>query len=147
MARKTREEIREREREYWARPENREKKRQKDKRYYEKHKDKCLANSKKYIQEHPEQRKETCKRYYRNHVEEEAERQKEYLKKNREKQRAHWKVRDAIKTGRLAPQPCEKCGEQKASAHHDDYNFPLKVRWLCHRCHMSWHAKERKEKK
>lgn len=147
MPRKTREEAREWEREYWARPENRERKRQKDKRYYEKHKNKCLEYSKKYAQEHQEQRKETCKRYYKNHTEEEAERQKEYLKNNREKQRAHWKVYNAIKTGELTPQPCEKCGEQRAFAHHDDYEKPLVVRWLCHKCHMGWHAKERKDKK
>jgi hypothetical protein len=34
--------------------------------------------------------------------------------------------------------PCEICGE-KAEAHHDDYDKPLEVRWLCFKHHREWH--------
>lgn len=53
----------------------------------------------------------------------------------------------AIRGGRLIPQPCEICGadgtlsdgRNKVHAHHDDYNKPLKVRWLCADHHREWH--------
>ena len=45
----------------------------------------------------------------------------------------------AIKRGDLIRQPCEKCGASKVDAHHDDYTKPLKVRWLCRKCHRLHH--------
>jgi hypothetical protein len=56
-------------------------------------------------------------------------------------------VHMAIKAGILTRQPCETCntdgiqdtGFPKVSAHHDDYNQPLNVRWLCTVCHAIWH--------
>lgn len=47
----------------------------------------------------------------------------------------------AIKTHRLTPCACEKCGEEKTQAHHDSYAWEdrLKVRWLCTKCHAEHH--------
>lgn len=123
----------------------RERKRLKDKRYYERHKAELNAKSTQYNREHPEQRRATCKRYYENNLEKESLRQKKYLENNPEKYQAHLAVQRAIRSGDLIPQPCEMCGAKKASAHHDDYRKQLDVRWLCHKCHMSWHSKLRKE--
>lgn len=50
---------------------------------------------------------------------------------NPEKRRAHKRVEYAVKVGRLVRQPCEACGDEKVTAHHDDYSKPLEVRWLC----------------
>lgn len=36
---------------------------------------------------------------------------------------------------------CESCGEtEKIETHHDDYNYPFDIRWLCKQCHASWHC-------
>jgi hypothetical protein len=43
--------------------------------------------------------------------------------------------------GRLIRQPCEVCGEKKVEAHHDDYDKPLDVRWLCKAHHTDVHRK------
>lgn len=51
------------------------------------------------------------------------------------KKRAHWKVAQAIKSGKLVRQPCISCGRPDAQAHHEDYNKPLDVTWLCVTCH------------
>jgi ribosomal protein S27AE len=41
--------------------------------------------------------------------------------------------------------PCIRCGNEKSLAHHEDYDKPLDVMWLCQPCHKQRH-KELKEK-
>ncbi len=57
------------------------------------------------------------------------------------KRRASNLTSAAIRDGRLIPQPCEMCGETTVEAHHDDYNKPLEVRWLCRPHHLEHHGK------
>lgn len=52
-------------------------------------------------------------------------------------------VRTALESRRLVRQPCEQSGTEcngAIQAHHDDYAYPLIVRWLCASHHQRWHA-------
>ena len=60
------------------------------------------------------------------------------------RQSAHRLVFRSLRSGTLVKQPCERCGEQKSLAHHEDYDKPLEVMWLCQPCHKQRH-KELKE--
>lgn len=61
-------------------------------------------------------------------------------------------VEKAVKKGVVVrPSVCEACGKNcvpannrpQIEAHHDDYNKPLDVRWLCRECHFQWHRNNR----
>lgn len=55
---------------------------------------------------------------------------------------AHMAVHYALRSGRIARCPCEVCGTTtRVHAHHDDYDKPLDVRWLCVPHHADWHQK------
>lgn len=67
----------------------------------------------------------------------------EYLKSWRNKfpvkYKAHNALNNALRDGKIEKSPCEICGDEKSVAHHDDYNKPLSVRWLCQAHHKQWH--------
>lgn len=67
---------------------------------------------------------------------------KKYQKENGYKIKAHWDANYYIRNRK----PCEICGNKKAVKHHDDYNKPLKIRWLCYRCHVGVHREAKRIK-
>ncbi len=62
-------------------------------------------------------------------------------KKQRMKNKIKIRSRDildkaVLRSKIIKPSNCSECGKiRKLTAHHDDYNKPLVVRWLCHECH------------
>lgn len=64
-----------------------------------------------------------------------------YNKRYKAAYRARTIFRYAIRAGLIAKgSECSSCGKTKRlHGHHDDYSFPLTVRWLCPRCHADWH--------
>ncbi len=57
------------------------------------------------------------------------------------KKRARDTANDAVRRGKIDRQPCEQCGNAGAQMHHDDYDKPLAVRWLCRRHHAELHRR------
>lgn len=48
-------------------------------------------------------------------------------------------TRRLVALGEIKRSPCEKCGNKKSHAHHEDYTKPREVRWLCPKCHGREH--------
>lgn len=63
--------------------------------------------------------------------------------KHRHKYLARARVRLAVNSGRLLkPKQCTACStETPLQAHHEDYNKPLQVVWLCDYCHKLTHGR------
>src|SRR4029077_19963825 len=57
----------------------------------------------------------------------------------RKKVRARTRVRMRRLRGTLPKRPCERCGAPIAQTHHDDYDRPTTIRWLCVKCHGAEH--------
>ena len=65
-----------------------------------------------------------------------------WAKRNPIKRMASTIVGNAVRGGKLdKPINCESCNSEpvRLHGHHDDYAFPLVVRWLCPGCHNKWH--------
>lgn len=65
-----------------------------------------------------------------------------WTRRNPIKRMASTIVGNAVRDGKIIkPDHCENCGEapRRLHGHHDDYAFPLVVRWLCPGCHNQWH--------
>lgn len=64
---------------------------------------------------------------------------RKWIANNAIKRSAHNMVCNAVRGGELIKKPCETCGDKNVNAHHDDYELPLSVRWLCNKHHIKWH--------
>lgn len=58
---------------------------------------------------------------------------------DRRRQKAHSAVASAIRRGDLIRMSCKRCNAEKTEAHHEDYDKPLDVVWLCNPCHKQRH--------
>ena len=58
---------------------------------------------------------------------------------DKRRQQAHKAVSKALRHGTLFKEPCCRCGNEKSIAHHEDYDKPLDVMWLCQACHKQRH--------
>lgn len=109
------------------------------------HVNKCKDCNKKDVREN---RKKNLD-YYRNYDRERGSRQSNdykisYRERFPKKYYAHTVVESAVAKGMIIkPVKCECCGneieKEKLHGHHDDYDSPLDVRWLCASCHNEWH--------
>lgn len=62
---------------------------------------------------------------------------------------AHRALASALRAGLVERLPCEDCGAVHGEdgavihGHHDDYDKPMAVRWLCQLHHRQHHARRR----
>lgn len=68
-------------------------------------------------------------------------RQAKWRKNNPKATWAHQCLRSALKRGLVVQGVCEVCGDPNTEAHHDDYDRPMEVRWLCRRDHKAEHRR------
>ncbi len=57
------------------------------------------------------------------------------------KRDAYRAVAKAISLGELERLPCEVCEDPESQGHHEDYEKPLVVIWLCRKHHLEKHGK------
>ena len=62
-----------------------------------------------------------------------------FMKRYPHKELARRLAAKAQKDGILIPEPCEVCGNPRVEKHHDDYDKPMDIRWLCRLCHSRVH--------
>lgn len=56
---------------------------------------------------------------------------------------AHVALASGLRRGLLERQPCAVCGHDTVDGHHENYDEPLNVIWLCRRHHLALHRKVR----
>ena len=66
-------------------------------------------------------------------------RRQRYRQSHPEHFRAYVMLRTARRRGTVKARPCMQCGATPADAHHEDYERPLDVMWLCRTHHRRRH--------
>ena len=69
-----------------------------------------------------------------------------WRERNQIKVWAHKALASALRRGLVTKQPCEVCGDPNTDGHHDDYDRPMVVRWLCRPHHKAHHAVEKQDR-
>ncbi len=63
---------------------------------------------------------------------------RKWRRKNPGGAKAQHLVNYLIRIGKLKRGICG-CGKENAYAHHDNYNKPLEIKWMCPSCHKKYH--------
>ena len=60
----------------------------------------------------------------------------ELSEEERKKANCHAYTNTLVSRGKLTREPCRFCGTEKVQAHHEDYDKPREVIWVCRKCHL-----------
>lgn len=103
------------------------------------------ARWRRYRERHKEKQAQYYRRWYIEHGRKRNENYKEIIilwQKNHPNARQVGRiVAQALRNGELEkPLFCSICGrEARINAHHNDYNLPLEILWVCSSCHKKIH--------
>lgn len=61
------------------------------------------------------------------------------IEERKRRKDARTKLNHYLRDKHIKRKPCEVCGNPKTEAHHDDYEKPFEIRWLCFKCHRKLH--------
>jgi hypothetical protein len=130
-------------------PEKLTRKREQEKKSYEKNRKKRIEKVKIYQQnlsdEDREKRMELRRAAFRN-SQDQKQAKLFYLQNVYDKKKiiANRKLNDALRRENIIkPNRCQICNEEKAlDGHHADYEKPLEVIWVCRKCHMAIHKQK-----
>jgi predicted anti-sigma-YlaC factor YlaD len=109
------------------------------------HLNKCKDCAKRDVSAHRENNLERVRQYDRERARDKArvkaaaEVTRLWRAADRRRGSAHSAVSRAIRSGALVRGPCVMCGDAKSVGHHEDYDKPLEVVWLCQACHVRHH--------
>lgn len=110
-----------------------------DKRNKDKRRKATRESMQRWRDKNPELSAEKMRDWRKNNREKSLAVVSNYKKKNPEKANAHRLVLLTVKSGELVKLPCEICGNTKSQAHHENYDQPLSVKWLCQKHHSEVH--------
>ena len=114
------------------------------------HLNKCKECTKRDVGEHREKNLERIRQYDRDRsknkdrIQLSAALTKKWRAEDRRRSAAHSAVSRAIRSGALVQEPCKTCGSAKSVGHHEDYDKPLEVIWMCAPCHVRHHQRLKK---
>lgn len=74
-----------------------------------------------------------------------GEAKRAWSQRNSIKRSAQNAVSNAVRAGVIVKEPCVVCGTSKSQGHHEDYNKPLDVIWLCPKHHAERHKQMRED--
>lgn len=114
-----------------------EKRRERDRKYKKEHRALLREKAKIYSIEN----KDKIKKSRDNRKEQRAEYAKRYRKDFTEKYKARNILNNELRKNKIKKGICEVCGSTNVEAHHENYNEPLKVKWLCRKHHAELHHK------
>jgi len=72
------------------------------------------------------------------------EREYDHKRKKGKAHKARERLSTAVRSGKIVkPSKCAECWRgHKLTAHHENYDLPYEVEWLCYECHGRRHWKE-----
>jgi len=83
-----------------------------------------------------------CKSCHAEHMRNTRPKHSELHELARKKAVARAYLNTYLRRGKVNKTPCEVCGSERSEAHHEDYNKPLEVHWLCRDHHLEIHKQD-----